>query len=507
MNKNIVDVFPMNDIQRGMVLLSIMNPKAAVYHDQFIFYVPPVDPDDFRQALRLMMEKHPILRTGFELDNYSDEVQIVYNDVEPNLEFKDLTSLETAEQGKYIHDYMINERFKIYDFKTPPLWRVTIFNLNEENSVYLIQFHHAVLDGWSLASFNTQVFNTYGRLKKDKNYKPEPLKVFFKDLVVEEIAEKNNLQSINYWKEKLKDFNRLDIFHSDKPTTELARISFGMERSRLLREKALSKDLHYKNVAFGAFVYVLNMLALEDDFVVGVVSNNRPPIEDGDQVLGCFLNTLPLRLKFDQVKNMTWLEYFQSIEAQMLELKTKDRSTLLEITKITGQREGTENPFFDVIFNHIDFYHVYKKIEIPTNQFHQTQGLKFRNFEMSNTYLDINFYDVPDGECMMEYALNREFKSGISVTKFHQYFMHVLDCFLNDHTKKVSNNDIVLMEEGSKLLEEFNDTLKEFDSSLSVIDLFNKRVEAHPEKQAVIIKDKVYTYMNWMRFLTNLPIT
>src|SRR5688572_31829585 len=98
MSKNIVDVFPMNDIQRGMVLLSIMNPEAAVYHDQFIFYVPPVDPDDFRQALRLMMEKHPILRTGFELDNYSDEVQIVYNDVEPNLEFKDLMPLETAEQ-------------------------------------------------------------------------------------------------------------------------------------------------------------------------------------------------------------------------------------------------------------------------------------------------------------------------------------------------------------------------------------------------------------------------
>ena len=492
---NIADVFPMNDIQRGMVLLSMMNPEAAMYHDQFVYFVPLIDrQDDFIHALKLMMEKHPVLRTGFELDNYSEEVQIVYKEIEPWVKFTDLTAFPIAEQELYIHDYMLKERFKVYDFRTPPLWRINMFTLNEDNSAYLIQFHHAIIDGWSLASFNTEVFNTYARLKDDKDYKPAPMKVFFKDLVIEEIVEKSNPDSINYWKQKLKDVSRLDIFHPDKPDSQWARISFGLEKSLQIKEKALKEGFGYRDIIFGAFVYVLKMLAQQDDFVVGVVSNNRPAIEDGDKVLGCFLNTLPLKLQFEKLEDMTWLEYFRYIEAQMLELKIRDRSTLMEITKITGQRSGSENPFFDVFFNHVDFQSVYRELTGAKSQFQQKRKIKTRNHEMSNTYLDVNFIDVRTGEMMMEYSLMREFKSNINFEQFHEYFMNVLECFLNASGEKVSHNDILSSEERQKLLYSFNDTQKQFDPSLSVIDLFRQQVTTNPEKQALAVKNKVYTY-------------
>jgi natural product biosynthesis luciferase-like monooxygenase protein len=492
---NIADVFPMNDIQKGMVLLSMMNPEAAMYHDQFVHFVPPIyRQDDFVHAVKLMMEKHPVLRTGFEMDKYSEEVQIVYKEVEPWVKFTDLTTLTVAEQEQYIHDHMLKERFKVFDFRTPPLWRINIFALNEDNSAYLIQFHHAILDGWSLASFNTEVFNTYARLKEDKNYKPAPMKVFFKDLVFEEIVEKSNPVSINYWKEKLKDFNRLDIFYPDKPNSQLARIGFGLEKSLKIKEKALKEGFGYREIVFGACIYVLKMLSQQDDFVVGVVSNNRPAIEDGDKVLGCFLNTLPLKLQFDKLNDMTWLEYFRYIEAQILELKIRDRSTLLEITKITGQRSGSENPFFDVIFNHVDFQNVYKELTGAKSQFRQKNKIKTRNHELRNTYLDINFIDVRAGEMMMEYSLMREFKSNISFEQFHEYFMNVLECFLNASGEKISHNDILSAEEKQKLLYGFNDTQKQIDPSLSVINLFSRQVTTNPNKQALAVQNKVYTY-------------
>ncbi|WP_298734511.1 MupA/Atu3671 family FMN-dependent luciferase-like monooxygenase [uncultured Chitinophaga sp.] len=492
---NIADVFPMNDIQKGMVLLSIMNPEAAMYHDQFVYFVPPIDrQDDFIHAVKLMMEKHPVLRTGFELDNFSEEVQIVYKEVEPWVQFTDLTKNTIAEQEQYIHDYMVKERFKVYDFKTPPLWRINIFALNEENSAYLIQFHHAILDGWSLASLNTELFNTYAQLKDNKNYKPAPLKAFFKDLVIEELAEKNNEVSISYWKEKLKDFNRLDVFHTDRVDSRHLRASLGMEKSLRMKEQAAKDGLAYKNVIFGAFAYVFNMLALEDDFVMGVVSNNRPAIEDGDKVLGCFLNTLPLRLQFDKVKELSWIEYFQHIEAQMLELKVRDRSTLLEITKITGQRAGAENPFFDIIFNHIDFQNVYRELTGAKSQFQQKKGIKTRNHEMSNTYLDVNFIDVRNGEMLMEYLATRAFKADITLEQFQEYFMNVLDCYLENPHQKVNTSQVIPAAERERLLHGFNDTEKAFDLSLSAIDLFRQQAAQHPEKEALAVKGKVYTY-------------
>lgn len=500
--ENIEDIFPMNDIQRGMVLLSLMNPESAIYHDQFVYFVPVIDrKDDFIQALRLMMKKHPILRTGFDLDNFSDEVQIVYKEVEPNVEFQDLMGLKQEEQEKRIQEFMEKERFQIYDFKKPPLWCITIFNLSDKNSAFLIQFHHAVMDGYSLASLNAQIFNTYIELKDNKDYKPEPLKAFFKDLVIEEIAEKNNEGSIKYWKEKLKDFNRIDIFHKDKPLSQNSRIGFGLEKSKEIKDKAVKKGVSHKSIVFGAFVYVLNMLTLEDDFVVGVVSNNRPPIEDGDKVIGCFLNTLPLRLNFKELNKLTWMEYFSYIEDQMLELKTRDRSTLLQITKVTGQRDGLENPYFDVLFNQIDFVNVYKNMysidksadKTSQDQLQGKKRLSIKNHEMTNTYFDINFITNSKGELMMEYSLMRALKTGLSIETFHEYVMNVLDCFLYENNKKTNINKVISKEEQAKLLKEFNQT-EEISKFSSVVQMFEAQLAKSPNTEILICNNKSYSY-------------
>lgn len=495
----IADVYPMNDIQKGMVLLSMMNPEGAVYHDQFLYVVPRVKHhDNMVKALQLMIERHPVLRTGFDMDNFSEEVQIVYENVDPVVEFEDISGWEHEQKEQYIKDRMIQDRMKIMDFKRPPLWKINVFHFDEEDSVYLIQFHHAVLDGWSLASFNTQLFNFYHELEKDPAFKPGPLPASFKDIIVEEIAEKENQETIAYWKNKLTGFNRIDIFQNDRiPTPEdgLRRVGIGLEKSRRVKEKAKQEGLHYRNVVFGAFAFAIKMLSLEEDLIIGVVSNNRPAIEGGDEVLGCFLNTLPLRLRYDQLPENTWGAYFKWIDDEMLELKTKDRSTLLEISKIVD-RQGAENPFFDILFNHVDFYNVYRGINgsNPMEVFSQKRKLKTRNFEMTNTFLDVMFIDAMDGELLMEYILNKEFKSGLSLDRLHEYICNILDKFLDQGTLHINASDVLPGNERRKLLTEFNATQESEATFTSVLTLFNDWVTKAPEKEILICNDRAYTY-------------
>ena len=492
--EKVVDVFPMTDIQKGMVALSMKNPEAAIYRDQFVYLVPPIyRKDDFVTALRLMIEKHPVLRTGFDLVNYSEEVQIVYDDVEPLIEFIDLVSLNQEEQEQHILEYMDKERARVYDFNTPPIWRMAVFFINDDFSVYMIQFHHAMMDGWSLASLNTQLFNAYYQLQDNKDYKPEPLKTSFKDIVIEEVAEKNNSESINYWKAKLKEFTRLDIFSMDKPCNDFGRIPMGMERSMLMREQSSRNMLDHKSVAFAAVAYVLNMLTRENDFVVGIVSNTRPAIEDSDKVIGCFLNTLPLRLQFDKAESMTWLEYFRTFENELIELKTKDRSTLRDIAKIAGQREGGENPFFDVFLNCVDFHNVYKDLQVAQSQFKLNTTFKKKNFEISNTYFDITFHNFPSGEFEIEYKLMRELKAGISVRKFHELFLRVLDYYLSDPGARIQDSSL-LPEEDSVLLAAFNATGRPYAHNVTVLDLLGETVQQHSNRPAVSFKEETLTY-------------
>jgi hypothetical protein len=77
-SKDIEDLYPMSDIEKGMVYHSIKEPEQSLYHDQMVHQVtyPDFDPGRFKKTMMLMVEKHPILRTTLHLGDFEDEIQI-----------------------------------------------------------------------------------------------------------------------------------------------------------------------------------------------------------------------------------------------------------------------------------------------------------------------------------------------------------------------------------------------------------------------------------------------
>jgi len=52
-----------------------------------------------------------------------------------------------------------------------------------------------------------------------------------------------------------------------------------------------------KSVLLSAHLKVLSLCAGRGDVVTGLIANGRPEEQDGEKILGIFLNTLPLRLR------------------------------------------------------------------------------------------------------------------------------------------------------------------------------------------------------------------
>jgi len=495
-NKELVeDIYPMSDIQMGMVFTTMQNPERAIYHDQFTYYTPRVkDEAKFEKAVKLMMEIHPILRTGFDFENYSKQVQIVYKQVNPILDFEDLTPLTVEMQEEYIRDFMQKDRYKPYDFKTAPLWRINVFHLSEIDSLYLIQFHHAIMDGWSMALFNTQLFNIYGELQKDDQYRPIALQARVKD--VEEIAEKNNAKTIQFWKDKLEDYAKLNIFTQKSIFNEYRKF-LDRDVAQKLKNNVLDPEVSYKNVVYGALMYVLKVFSAEDNFVCGIVSNTRPVIKDGDKILGCFLNTLPMRLAFKDYQELSWREYFRVIEAEMRILKTKDRSTLYEISKISGRKMGAENPFFDILFNHVDFYNVYKNLSISSSDaksLKKKKNIKLRSYEATNTFLDLNLVDIPDGSLELHYKSTRELMPGLSLERIQECLDQILFAYVNTPDAKISDISFLSGQEKELIMGTFNATDIVYEKGKTVVDLFHEQVLKFPDQIAVAYKDEHLTF-------------
>ena len=488
--ENIEDIFPMNDIQKGMVLLSIINPDEAIYHDQFTYNIPrKIDLELFNKALTMMVDKHATLRTSYDLDSYEKEIQLVHKQIEIKTDVVDLVGLTGKEQEQRISDYIKEERTKPFDSKKAPLWRSSIFNLAEDSNIFLLQFHHAILDGWSVASFNTELFQTYLSLEEDSNFTLLNLQSTYKDAVIEELLEKKNQKSIEFWQNEMADYKRLDIF-SQEPCNEHFEQTYPKDFVNKLQDKCKEDGILFSNLIFASFTFALKLLTEESEVVIGKVSNNRPITEDGDKVLGCFLNSLPIRVQFDKYIGLNWKEYFQALNNKLVDLNRNSRLTLLEIFK-NADKKGTHlNPFFDVLFSYVDF-HVYNELGHELKA--ESPVVDVASYERTNTLFDLNINNSGD-EIRFNYRIFNKLKSEISLEKIHTFVDSLLDKYLNQSNEPVNQNELISTAERKKLLQNFNNTKVNLGKSDSLIALFTEQVQQTPELTAITFDKTNFTY-------------
>ena len=148
----IEDLYPMSDIQKGMVYESLLYEGTSIYHDQIINQRQFVNFDIsvFRLAMQLMVDRHEILRTGFNMQDYEQEVQIVYKNAEVPVVYQDLSHLNSLkEKEQVIGAFLQSELGNPFDVTSAPLFRMAAFNIGNDTIVFVSQCHHAIIDGWS----------------------------------------------------------------------------------------------------------------------------------------------------------------------------------------------------------------------------------------------------------------------------------------------------------------------------------------------------------------------
>ena len=118
----------------------------------------------------------------------------------------------------------------------------------------------------------------------------------------------------------------------------LNEIEKGKKYTKTYSEKIFDKckkdNITPKGLFLSGYLYLISLLSIEKDITVGLVTHRRPMVEDGDKILGCFLNTIPFRSQMDFITPDSWIEYIKRVESELQELKGRDRLSLLEIFEI-----------------------------------------------------------------------------------------------------------------------------------------------------------------------------
>lgn len=489
----IADIYPMSDIQKGMLFSSLLYPGMPMYHDQFVYDIkdPDFSHDLLSRAFALMVQKHSILRTQFLYNDGGEELQIVLKEVPVTITYQDVQSQKEATQRKWIRDFMAKERLYAFDLSKAPLWRAHVFKVSPERTIFLLQFHHAILDGWSRASLNTELNNTYIALKSNPDYQPSPLKSDNRNAIVEELAGKSDGGHTEFWQNELAGYKHLDIFSQDVVAEKFLR-HYDAAFVDKLKEVVKDNGISLRSLLFAAYLYTLKMLTFENEVTVGLVAHNRPESEDGDKVLGCFVNTVPFRLRLDTPQVPTWRTFARKVHEQLAALKKRERTTLFEISNAAGEKSGESNSFFDTIFNFIDF-HVYDHLEESRPDAAGDEKAEVDSFELTNTHLDVTT-NITGNQLTVSYLLRRKLKSGISIEALHGYFDKIMNCFINSLDKQIDHTALLSTSEKDQLLNTFNNNKRHFPDDKTLPELIEAQAKRTPQAIALVYKNEQISY-------------
>ncbi|MFC7719891.1 condensation domain-containing protein [Nonomuraea recticatena] len=299
------DAYPLTALQSGMLFHSAYQEDSATYHDVFTLILRgPYQSDTFRAALREVMARHSVLRTSFDLTGFDEPIQLVWQDVEPPVQELDLSGFEHP--GQRLSIWREQEKHRPFDWEAPPLFRAVIHHLDTDEFALTLSFHHAILDGWSVATMVTELLDRYAAGLQGVPQAPAvPPPSTFRDFVAREKEAVASPQTEQFWRDALADapvtaLPRLPGYRTgDAEDTVSHAVPLDDQLVQGLERAARQARVPLRTVLLAGHLRVLALLTGDSDVVTGIVTHGRPEHEAAEQVLGLFLNSVPVRVRTD----------------------------------------------------------------------------------------------------------------------------------------------------------------------------------------------------------------
>ncbi|EEP73198.1 non-ribosomal peptide synthetase [Micromonospora sp. ATCC 39149] len=384
------DAFPATRLQLGLLFHGSEREDSTAYHDVFRYSIRlPWDEAAFRAAHDRLLDRHPVLRSSFDLGGCSEPLQIVHARVTGGLDIVDLRDHDAATADAEVLTHMRQRRRHRYAFDHAPLHLMRVHLLPSGAVDLVFSFHHVLLDGWSVATVVGDLLRDYLHLVGVDIDPPRaavlPSPAAY---VVEERRALASAAARDFWTTRLDgaELTQIEGFRQYEPPGDegviVRHVPLPGDLEDRVRGFAAAHGLPVKSVLLAAHCLLLRLYAGTTDVTTGLVTHGRPDRAGAELVAGLFLNTVPLRITPGA---RTWLELVRQVHRQEQECHPHRRYPL---HAIVGDRGG--EPIFETAFNYVHMHVLTPLLELP-----QVELLGFDPWEETNFTLLVNVFVSP----------------------------------------------------------------------------------------------------------------
>ncbi|MDP4146685.1 MAG: amino acid adenylation domain-containing protein [Bacillota bacterium] len=480
------EYYPTSSAQKRIYLTSMIENSRTAYNiPQALLIEGALDRNKVNSAFQKMLQRQESLRTAFKLLD-DGLMQHIHEDINFEIEYKELDVNKGTEQ---IIEQILKNFIQPFDLNKAPLFRACLVKVSENKHILLRDMHHIVSDGISEEILNEEFAKLYnGQELSELKLQYKDFSQWQNDLLKSEFIKKQE----EYWLSNLS--GELPVLNIPTDYIRPPRKSFSGDCITFEIDKELLKAINKASVDNEATLYMVllaafNVLLLkytnQEDFIVGtpIAGRNHADLEN---VVGVFINTLAMRnypqnddtfkIFLEKVKNNTLLA-FDNQEYQFENL----------IEKLNLERDLSRNPLFDVMFilQNMDF------AEMSINKF---------KIESQKIVRDVSKFDLTLTAVQLEDKLEISFEyctelfKKETIKRLASHYINILKIATENTEVKLSDIDMLSMEEKEEVLYKFNNTETKYESQRMVHELFEEQVQKNPEKTALIFGNKTLTY-------------
>jgi len=449
-----------------------------------------LDIDAMSRSLSLVASRHDVLRTGYRLtpdgprafDLASPPVEVVLSDAEGR------TTTERVQQARARAVAMERSPF---DLERGPLLRAGLVRVSADDHVLILAAHHIVSDGWSTRVLQDEVGRAYRALchAEEPDLAPAPR---YGEAVAErrtrtEGAAGRSLRA--YWTRQLDGVPLVNGLPLDRPRPA-GHVIAASELSVSI-PPAVARELATRAEGFGVTQFVLLLTAFvalarrwtgRPEVVVAVPAACRDA--DDERTVGCFLNTLPLRVRVPAVATFT--ELLEVVQGTTLDaLAHQDLPFEAIVESLDIRVDLSRNPLVALGFNVLNYAWSPLRLE----------GLQVKPFHLPRTsaLFDVAMY-VQEwaGRIGLRLVYDRALFQRAAMRAFLDQFVQLLEVASAQPDETAFRHSLVTARTHAVL----PDATSELDSTWvgPVHELFERVAATTPGAPAVVAGGNTWTY-------------
>ncbi|GBF80267.1 non-ribosomal peptide synthetase [Aphanothece sacrum] len=315
-------------------------PENSVYNLPLVYQIQgKLNISILEKSLKEIVKRHQILRTNFIYKD-GQVFQRIPLETETSLDFSivNLELLSQEEQEQVSQQLLSEEMAQSFDLEKGSLFRSKVFQLSNDDYLFIVTMHHIVSDGLSFGIFIRELSVIYEAFSKDQPSSLPDLPIQYADFSLWQWQSRNQQfweSHLNFWKQYIGVNPPILNLPTDYPRTEKRTfkgatypVTISLELTRALKIVSQQEQATLYMTLLSAFQTLLFYYTQQEDIIVGgiIANRNRAEIQD---LIGFFVNLFPIYANFGG--NPSFRDLLRQIREATLEIYAHQEIPFIEL--------------------------------------------------------------------------------------------------------------------------------------------------------------------------------